>query len=110
MRLTFYFQPVDDLGVAAAHYLDLGWEEAWREGEHTVALQMPDVDTQLMLDSAPGWGGPGPMYLVEDLTAWLDAHPEIWAAEPKEIPGGRVAEVSAPGHTYYVFAMDPEAE
>ena len=110
MRLTFYFQPVDDLTGAARHYLDLGWEEAWREGEHTIALQMPDVETQLMLDDADGWGAAGPMYLVDDLIPWLAAHPEIAAGDVTEIPGGRVAEVAGPGHIYYVFSMDEATE
>lgn len=110
MRLTFYVQPVDELAPAVQHYLDLGWEEAWREGEHTVALQMPDVEAQLMLDDEPGWGGAGPMYLVDDLAAWLASHPDLVAGPTLEIPGGRVAEITAPGHTYYVFSMDDVPE
>ena len=110
MKLTFYFQPVDDLRLAAQHYLDLGWEEAWREGEHTIAMQMPDVETQLMLDDAEGWGGPGPMYLVNDLMPWLDAHPALNTGPITEIPGGRVVEVTGPGHQYYIFSMDEASE
>ncbi|MWV51428.1 hypothetical protein GRS96_19340 (plasmid) [Rathayibacter sp. VKM Ac-2803] len=106
MRLTFYFQPVEDLGAAVEHYLGLGWTEAWREGEHTVAVQMPDVEVQLMLDDAEDWGGAGPMYLVENLSAWLAAHPASPAGAITEIPGGRVAEIAGPGHAYYVFSMD----
>lgn len=106
MRLTFYFQPVDDLTLAAEHYTKLGWDEAWREGEHTIAMQMPQVETQLMLDDAEGWGGPGPMYLVDDLLPWLEAHPDLDAGDITEIPGGRVAEIAGPGHSYYVFSMD----
>lgn len=109
MRLTFYFQPVEDLDAAFQHYLALGWDEAWREGEHTIALQMPGVETQLMLDDAPGWGGAGPMYLVDDLLPWLDAHPDLQPGPLTEIPGGRVVEIPAPGHGYYVFSMDDEA-
>jgi hypothetical protein len=106
MRLAFYFQPVDDMAPALQHYLDLGWEEAWREDDHTIAMQMPDVDTQLMLDDVPGWGGPGPMYLVDDVEAWLSSHADLVAGPTKEIPGGRVAAITAPGHTYYVFSLD----
>lgn len=110
MHLTFYFQPVADLAAATEHYTSLGWDEAWREGEHTIALQMPGVETQLMLDDAEGWGGAGPMYLVDDLLPWLDAHPELISGQVMEIPGGRVAEITAPGHSYYVFSMDDAAE
>ncbi|ROR73728.1 hypothetical protein [Bogoriella caseilytica] len=110
MLFTFFFQPVEDLVAAVQHYRNLGWDEAWREGEHTVALQMPGVASQLMLDSTVGFGSAGPMYLVEDLGQWLGAHPDLRAGSPVPIPGGRVAEVSAPGHTYYVFAMDDVPE
>lgn len=110
MRLTFLFQPVDDLIPAAQHYLGLGWDEAWREGEHTIALQMPGSEIQLMLDDEAGWGGAGPMYLVDDLLPWLADHPDLHAGEIREIPGGRVVEVSAPGHGYYVFSMDEAGE
>lgn len=106
MHFTFYYQPVEDLASAVLHYLALGWDEAWREGEHTVALQMPDAETQLMLDDAEGWAGAGPMYLVDDLVAWLAGHTHLDAGPIRGIPGGRVAEISAPGHTYYVFSMD----
>ena len=109
MKLTFHFEPVDDLASAAKFYLDLGWTEAWREGEHTIALQMPEVETQLMLDDTPDWGHAGPMYLVENLMSWLEAHPALAAGSVTEIPGGRVAEISGPGHFFYVFSMD-EAE
>ncbi|GAA2173050.1 hypothetical protein GCM10009846_13420 [Agrococcus versicolor] len=107
MQLSFLFQPVDDLAAAAAHYAALGWEEAWRQGDHTIALQCPGLDTQLMLDDEPGWGGPGPMYLVDDVQAWLDAHPVAQVATRiADIPGGRVADIQAPGHVYYVFSVE----
>lgn len=106
MRLTFQYQPVGDLGAAAKYYSDLGWKEAWREGEHTIAFQMPDVQVQLMLDDAGDWGGAGPMYLVEDLSAWLRTNPDSPAEAITEIPGGRVAQIMGPGHIYYVFSME----
>lgn len=104
--LTFQFQPVDDLHAAVQHYLDLGWEEAWREGEHTVSLQMPELEIELMLDDEPGWGPAGPMYFVDNVDAWRAEHPTVTTGEPREIPGGRVVEVTAPGHTYYVFSVE----
>ena len=107
MQLAFLFQPVADLAAAAAHYEALGWEEAWREGAHTIAFQLPGADAQLMLDDEPGWGGPGPMYLVPSVQGWLDAHPRASVASRiADIPRGRVADVQAPGHLYYVFEMD----
>ncbi|MBS3179230.1 MULTISPECIES: hypothetical protein [unclassified Pseudoclavibacter] len=106
MILTFQFQPVEDLGAAVQHYLDLGWEEAWREGEHTVSMQMPELEIELMLDDEPGWGPAGPMYFVDDVDAWRAEHANVTTGEPRDIPGGRVVEVTAPGHTYYVFSVE----
>lgn len=105
MRLMFHFQPVDDVAAAADHYRGIGWAEAWREGEHTIAMQMPEVDTQLMLDDEPGWGASGPMYAVDDVARWQREHPEVLSGPLRTIPGGAVTAVTAPGHTYYVFSM-----
>jgi hypothetical protein len=106
MQLTFLFQPVADLEAAAAHYRSLDWVEVWREGEHTIAFQIPGVETQLMLDDEGGWGPAGPMYLVGDLDSWLAANADAEIALPVEpIPGGRVVGIQAPGHRYYVFEM-----
>lgn len=104
MQLSFLFQPVTDLAAAIAHYAALGWEEAWREGEHTVAFQMPGAEPQLMLDDVPGWGAAGPMYLVDDVDAWI-AQQDATATRISDIPRGRVAQIEAPGHHYYVFEM-----
>jgi hypothetical protein len=111
VQLTFLFQPVADLAGTAAYYRDLGWDEAWREGEHTIAFQMPGVETQLMLDDAAGWGPQGPMYLVDDLDAWLAGREQLEIAFPvEEIPDGRVVGIQAPGHVFYVFEMQGGAE
>ncbi|WP_454050065.1 VOC family protein [Cellulomonas sp. Marseille-Q8402] len=106
MQLTFLYQPVTDLAEAVAYYRDgLGWEEAWRESDDTVALAIPDSEPQLMLSTDPQPAGP--MYLVEDLTAWLSAHAELTVVvAPYPIPGGTVAGVAGPGGSvFYVFDM-----
>lgn len=42
MQLTFMYQSVDDLPAALAFYRDaLGFQEAWREGDSTVAFELP---------------------------------------------------------------------
>ena len=75
MQLSYLFAPVTDLEAAAAFYRDvLGWEEAWREGETTIAFAAPEGDAQVMLDTTE-WPA-GPMYLVPDLAAWLARQPD----------------------------------
>lgn len=109
MQLAFLFQPATDLAASAAYYAGLGWEETWREGEHTIAFQIPDSETQLMLDDAPGWGSAGPMYLVDDLDEWIAEHADSEVSLPvREIPDGRVVGIQAPDHVFYVFEMAVE--
>lgn len=107
MKLTFLYQPVDDLdGLADAdafHHDVLGLDEAWRDGERTVAFWVPDRAAQIMLSTTRQ--PPGPMYLVDDLDAWVDEHPGVpTAVERYAIPGGSVAGFAAPGgNVFYVF-------
>lgn len=104
MKLTFIFAPVTDLASAIVHYRDtLGLEESWREGDHTVAFQLPDSDVQIMVsvDDGPA----GPMYLVDDVAAFIAANPELEVAIPlSEIPDGSVAGFTDPaGNLMYVL-------
>jgi hypothetical protein len=104
MKLRFLYQPVDDLGAAAAFHRDLlRLEEAWRDGEIAVAFWLPDRSAQVMLSTTDQPAGP--MYLVDDLARWMSEHPEIATAiDPYDIPGGAVAGFSAPGgNIFYVF-------
>lgn len=104
MKLTFLYSPVADLDAALTHYRDvLGFDETWREGDHTVAFAVPDSDVQIMvsIDTEP----PGPMYLVDDAAAWVAAHPGLTPAAPlQEIPDGAVVRYTDPaGNPFYVF-------
>jgi catechol 2,3-dioxygenase-like lactoylglutathione lyase family enzyme len=104
VKLTFLYQPVVDLGAAVAFYRDqLGFDEAWREADDTVAFWLPDRSSQVMLSTTVQPAGP--MYLVEDVDEWIRAHPQVVTTVEKfEIPGGSVAGFGAPGdHTFYVF-------
>ena len=48
----FFYMPVPELAPALAFYRDtLGWTEGWREGDHTVTLEMPGVTAQLTSSS-----------------------------------------------------------
>lgn len=104
VKLTFIYQPTDDVLAAAAFHRDeLGLEEAWRDGDDTIAFWLPDRSAQLMVSSTDQ--PPGPMYLVDDLDTWMSDHPDVGATiEKYEIPGGSVAGFTSPGsNTFYVF-------
>lgn len=104
MKLTFLYAPVTDLAAGIAFYRDvLGWDEAWREGDHTVAFATPDSDVQVMVsvDTDPA----GPMYLVDSVDAYLAANPALAAdATVQEIPDGKVVRLADPaGNAFYVL-------
>lgn len=90
-KFDLLYLPVPDLKAALGFYRDtLGWKEGWREGETTATLQLPGVETQLMLDvDAEGRFRPGPILLCDSVPAFRKAHPELtFSLEPSEIPGG----------------------
>ncbi|UVY85422.1 hypothetical protein NLU66_07485 [Brachybacterium sp. NBEC-018] len=104
MQLTFLFQHTDDLAADEAFFRDeLGWQEAWRDGGRKIAYRVPDAGCQVMVSETDQPAGP--MYLVPDLAAWIDAHPGIAGpVPPYRIPGGQVAGFTAPGGgAFYVF-------
>lgn len=112
MRLEFIYLPTRDLPGALALYRDaLGFDELWREGELTVGLEIPGSETALMLDGAaePG-AGPGPIFGVERVDAWLADRPDaldVFMA-PFDIPGGRLMGFrDAAGN--HVYVMDQSA-
>ena len=74
MRLEFVYLPVPDLQPALDLYRDrLGFDELWREGELTVGLGIPGTETAIMVDAAAAPGaGPGPVFGVDRVDAWLD--------------------------------------
>lgn len=107
--VSFFYVPVPELAPALTFYRDtLGWTEGWREGDHTVALTMPGVEVQLMVDvDTERVGRPGPMLLVDDVRTWIDerrAELTVWL-EPVEIPGGWWAGFADP-HGNAVYVLD----
>jgi predicted enzyme related to lactoylglutathione lyase len=115
MKLEFLYAPTRDLQAALALYRDeLGWEEAWREGESTVSLKLPGTDVQLMLDAAEPDGGSafGPIFVLDDVKRFFAERPAALSAtaEPDEIPGGFLATFQDPsGNTIYVMDQSTEA-
>jgi catechol 2,3-dioxygenase-like lactoylglutathione lyase family enzyme len=107
MKLEFLYMPVKDLDAALALYRDaLGWDEAWREGESTVSLQLPGTEVQLMLDKAESSEGVGPIFVVESVERFHAERPADLRTreEPQEIPGGFMATYEdTSGHPIYVL-------
>ena len=104
MKLTFMYTPTTNLSPMIAFYRDtLGWSEAWREGDDTVAVRGPDSDVQVMvsLTDQPA----GPMYLVDSVEAFLTQTAGLTVSiEPYGIPDGTVAGLVDPaGNTFYAF-------
>jgi len=118
MKLTFLYQPVDDLAAAVAFYRDeLGLDESWREGDTTAAFRLPGTEVELMLD-IPAGDGPewraGGFFAVDSVTDFVAKHPDIkWVGDVIDMPGGQAAAFLDPaGHTVHVFdqsASEPAA-
>lgn len=116
MKLTFIYVPVPDLPPALAFYRDqLGLDEAWREGEGTVAFGLPSSDVQIMvdvpLDDGPNWAS-GPMYLVDDLDAYMKDHAAMpHVGDVIADPNIRFATYTDPaGNPFHVFELVGDAE
>jgi predicted enzyme related to lactoylglutathione lyase len=110
MQLEFVYLPVTDLQSALTLYRDgLGFDELWREGELTVGLAIPGTETAIMVDaaSAPG-AGPGPVFGVDSVDAWLDGRELDVTMPPMDIPGGRIMAFRDPGGNH-VYVMDQSA-
>ena len=109
MKLEFLYTPTRDLQASLALYRDeLGWEEAWREGDSTVSLKLPGCDVQLMLDVAVDGAEsvPGPLFVVDDARRFNAERPPGLrvTSEPQEIPDGYLAVFEDPsGNTIYVM-------
>jgi catechol 2,3-dioxygenase-like lactoylglutathione lyase family enzyme len=114
MKLEFLYVPTRDLQASLALYRDeLGWEEAWREGDSTVSLKLPGSDIQLMLDAADGAEGTfGPIFVLDEVKRFTSQRPQglRLTSGPEEIPGGYLATFADPsGNTIYVMDQSLEA-
>lgn len=94
MKLAFLYHPVENLKDALTFYREtLGFEEAWREGEHTVAFQLPDSDIQLMIETDEQHLSAGGMFIVDSVDEFFnDKKGSLeFIKGPKDIPPGRYA-------------------
>ncbi len=109
-KLAFVYVPVPTIEAVLPFYRDtLGFTEAWREGDTTVALQVPGTDVQLMLD-VPGEKA-GPVLILDSVHSYLmQLGDGANGVEPVEIPGGFWAELEDPaGNPVYLMdqSRDP---
>jgi catechol 2,3-dioxygenase-like lactoylglutathione lyase family enzyme len=109
MKPTFIYVPTDDLEGTARFYNEvLGFVEAWREGDDTVAFAIPDSELLVMVSTSPG--AQGLMYLVPSVEEWLSQHSDLKIAVPLEqIPDGAVVGLTDhAGNAFYVFDQKEE--
>jgi hypothetical protein len=112
MKLEFLLVPTSDLSASLALYRDgLGFTEAWREGETTVALVLPGSDVQLMLDANDPDAPVGPVFVVDSVGAFHTARAESLKviSEPAAIPGGFLATYQDPGGAT-IYVMDQSTD
>jgi catechol 2,3-dioxygenase-like lactoylglutathione lyase family enzyme len=115
MKLTFLYQPVDDLEAAVAFYRDtLGLDESWREGTTTAAFALPGTDVELMLDVPQNGGAErqaGGFFGVESVDRFFAEHQDIkLVGEIIEVPGGKAATFLDPaGNVVRVFDQSAPA-
>jgi hypothetical protein len=107
VKLEYLYLPTRDLHAALALYRDgLGWQDAWREGETTVALTMPGTEVKLMLDAADPDAAVGPIFVVESVHDFHTGRPGQLRIgnEPAAIPGGFMASYEDPsGNAIHVL-------
>ena len=94
MKLIFLYHPVKNLKESLHFYRDtLGYEEAWREGEHTVALTLPNSDVRLLIEDDEQEIGAGGVFLVNSVDDFYSEKKQVltFVKEPIDIPPGRYA-------------------
>ncbi|GAF12613.1 hypothetical protein JCM19046_2356 [Bacillus sp. JCM 19046] len=93
MKLVFLYHPVKNLKESLRHYREvLGFEEAWREGDHTAALKM-NTDVQLLIEEDEQDLAAGGVFLVDSVDDFYkENHMKFeFIKKPKSIPPGRYA-------------------
>jgi len=70
-----------------------------------VALELPGSEVKLMLDAADPASSPGPLFVVDSVATFREAHPSLDYAADLEIPGGRLTSFTDPWSNV-VYVMD----
>lgn len=94
MKLAFLYHPVKNIEESLTYYRDvLGYEEAWREGEHTVALKLPGTDVELMIEDEDEGFPAGGMFIVDSVDLFFEENKGKldFVKNPCDIPPGRYA-------------------
>lgn len=94
MKLCFLYHPVKNLKESLSFYRDvLGFEEAWREGEHTIALTIPNTEQRIMLEADEHEIGAGGIFLVDNVDEFFKENQSKlnFIKTPVDIPPGRYA-------------------
>ncbi|WP_349408529.1 VOC family protein [Pseudalkalibacillus sp. SCS-8] len=95
MKLAFLCHPAKDLKKSLSFYRDvLGFEEAWREGDHTIALHLKkNEEVQLMLEDDEEGIPSGGVYIIESVDDFYKEYQSnlSFIKEPCDIPPGRYA-------------------
>ncbi|MFT4414301.1 VOC family protein [Fredinandcohnia humi] len=94
MKLLFLYYPVKNVDESLAYYRDvLGFEESWREGEHTAALHLPGTDVRLMIEDENEGYSAGGMFLIDSVDVFYNENKDKlnFVKGPEDIPPGRYA-------------------
>ena len=94
MKLAFLCHPVKNVKESLSYYRDtLEFEEAWREGDHTVALNLPGTEVQLMIEDDNEGFPSGGVFIVDSVDNFYQKNQETlnFVKEPFDIPPGRYA-------------------
>ena len=94
MKLCFLYHPVNNLKESLTFYRDvLGFEEAWREGNHTIALSIPNTEQRIMIEEDEHDLGAGGIFLVDSVEEYYNEHQSKvnFVKMPSDIPPGKYA-------------------
>ncbi|MEO7019892.1 MAG: VOC family protein [Ktedonobacteraceae bacterium] len=115
-KLDMLYVPVRDAKSALAFYHDqLGFEEAWREGETTIVFKLPGTDVKLMIEQHEGeiTETPGPLFMLPSIDDFFAQQGDttVFIQTPIDIPVGRWAVTKDPsGNTLYFIDFSKKEE
>ena len=92
-KLIYQFVPVKDLVTAVDLYRDtLGFTESWREGDLTVAFDLPGSEVKLLIEQVEAGriDAAGPVFLVPSVHQTVIRYKDhlTFIGEPAETPDG----------------------